>query len=164
MENRYLFRAKRIDNGEWVEGFYFCMTHPDGRHIHHFIIPLGADLSLGTAIEKIQVEIDQSTICQCTGLKDKNGKLVWENDILLQKTTEKHWCKWQCMGVVKYGIHDWNCGNYGYQSIGFYVESIVRERDEIRMSEGLCQEYLVDEAYPYEVIGSVIDNPELLEV
>ena len=60
---RYLCRGKRTDNGEWVEGFYFCMTHPDGRHTHHFIIPLGADLSLGTPIEKIQVEIDPSTIC-----------------------------------------------------------------------------------------------------
>lgn len=52
MENRHLCRGKRTDNGEWVEGFYFCMTHPNGRHTHHFIIPLGTDLSLGTPIEK----------------------------------------------------------------------------------------------------------------
>lgn len=39
MQDRYLFKAKRKDNGEWVEGFYFCMTHTDGRHTHHFIIP-----------------------------------------------------------------------------------------------------------------------------
>lgn len=82
MQDRYLFKAKRKDNGEWVEGFYFCMTHTDGRHTHHFIIPLGADLSLGTPVEKIQVEVDQSTICQCTGLKDKNGRVIWENDIV----------------------------------------------------------------------------------
>ena len=85
MENRHLSRGKRKDNGEWVEGFYFCMTHPNGRHTHHFIIPLGTDLSLGTPIEKIQVEVDPSTICRCTGLKDKNGKLIWENDVCDRK-------------------------------------------------------------------------------
>ena len=163
MDDIYLYRAKRVDNGEWVEGFYFCMTYLDGRHTRHFVIPLGADLILGTPVEKIQVEVDPDTICRCTGLKDKNGNLIWENDILFQKTTEKHWCEWQCIGVVKYGEHDWNCGKYGYQSIGFYVESIVREGDEARMSEGLCQEYLVDEAHPYEIIGNVFDNLELLE-
>lgn len=76
MNDRYLYRGKRIDNGEWVEGFYFCMTHPDGRHTHHFIIPLGADLSLGTPVEKIQVEVDPDTICQCTGYKG-----IYERDI-----------------------------------------------------------------------------------
>lgn len=55
MQDRYLFKAKRKDNGEWVEGFYFCMTHTDGRHTHHFIIPLGADLSLGTPVEKYRL-------------------------------------------------------------------------------------------------------------
>ena len=162
MENRYLCRAKRTDNGEWIEGFYVKGMDMYDKEVHLIFEPTTIFYSNGETDGF--VEVDPSTICRCTGLKDKNGKMIWENDILLQKTTEKHWCEWQCMGVVKYGIHDWNCGNYGYQSIGFYVESIVREGDEVRMSEGLCQEYLVDEAYPYEVIGSVIDNPELLEV
>lgn len=52
------------------------MVHNDGRHIHHFIIPLGADLSKGRAIDDIQVEVDPYTICQCTGYKG-----IWENDI-----------------------------------------------------------------------------------
>jgi len=55
-------RAKRKDNKEWVEGYYFCMVHDDKRHEHHFIIPIGADLSKGTPIEKIQVEIDIETL------------------------------------------------------------------------------------------------------
>ena len=143
MESRYLCRAKRIDNGEWAEGFYFCMTHPDGRHTHHFIIPLGTDLSLGTPIEKIQVEVDSSTICQCTGLKDKSGKLIWENDICDRKEEYPE--------IVKYNKGDWTLdysylkdkeSGYCYCNLGFYV------------LERKC----------VEVIGNSFDNPELLEV
>lgn len=158
MEDRYLFRGKRIDNGEWVEGYLsypFCTKK--GNESYYFY----AKDSLGFFCRCV---VDASTICQCTGLKDKNGKLIWENDILLQKTTEKHWCEWQRMGLVKYGEHDWNEGVYGYKNIGFFVEPIVKEGDETRMKPGLCQEDLVFENYPYEVIGNIFDNPELLEV
>lgn len=142
MQDRYLFKAKRKDNGEWVEGFYFCMTHTDGRHTHHFIIPLGADLSLGTPVEKIQVEVDQSTICQCTGLKDKNGKLIFENDILS-----------------------------GHIDVEFPEDEtrkrVVWHENGWCTNETGCDDYeeLDDfDSENFEVIGNVFDNPELLEV
>lgn len=143
MENRHLCRGKRTDNGEWVEGFYFCMTHPNGRHTHHFIIPLGTDLSLGTPIEKIQVEVDPSTICRCTGLKDKNGKLIWENDIIECKDgkhnfqTQIEWDAY-CAGFI---FQDTETSAVGLDAItenGLYSES--------------------------KVVGNIFDNPELLEV
>ena len=146
MESRHLCRAKRTDNGEWVEGFYFSMTHPGGRHTHHFIIPLGADLSLGTAIEKIQVEIDPSTICQCTGLEDKNGKLIWEKDI------------------VKYYADTDESGNdlFIYYKVLWHQNHHCWWLSEINTTEG---EYLREfRSRDVEVIGSVIDNPGLLEV
>lgn len=139
MENRYLCRAKRIDNEQWVEGFYFCMTHPDGRHTHHFIMPLGADLSLGTPIEKIQVEVDPSTICRCTGLKDKNGKLIWENDIV------------NCMDAECCGYISWN-----ESEAGFYFDVLLEDG---RFEE----EHIYDYQDCMEVIGNNFDNPELLE-
>ena len=142
MQDRYLFKAKRKDNGEWVEGFYFCMTHTDGRHTHHFIIPLGADLSLGTPVEKIQVEVDQSTICQCTGLKDKNGKLIFENDILS-----------------------------GHIDVEFPEDEtrkrVVWHENGWCTNEPGCDDYEALDDFDsenFEVIGNMIDNPELLEV
>lgn len=167
MEDRYLFKAKRVDNGEWVIGN--LIQNPFFKEVRSWISSEQEDKTRLRSISRTQalwnsIEVDPSTICQCTGLKDKNGKLIWENDILLQKTTEKHWCEWQRMGLVQYGEHDWNEGVYGYKNIGFFVDPIVKEGDETRMKPGLCQEDLVFENYPYEVIGNIFDSPELLEV
>lgn len=168
MENRHLFRGKRTDNGEWVEGFYFCMTHPNGRHTHHFIIPLGTDLSLGTPIEKIQVEVDPSTICRCTGLKDKNGKLIWENDIV-NFLGHNGKVMYECgsFGIAYRDYIDWEeieanicpitgcdnalcaCENDNFISLWEIYWNFNDEDDSVNT---------------VEVIGSAIDNPELLEV
>ncbi len=76
MNREILFKAKRIDNGEWVEGQYVYITNPlteDGKPIKHLICN-------GTNI--FNDLIDSDTICQCTGLTDKNDKKIWENDIV----------------------------------------------------------------------------------
>ena len=55
--------AERADGKGKVEGYYFCMRHNDGRkHLHHFIMPIGADLSEGTPIDKIQVPVKVESI------------------------------------------------------------------------------------------------------
>ena len=137
MGDRYLFRGKRIDNGEWVEGYLsypFCTKK--GNESYYFY----ANDSLGFFCRCV---VDASTICQCTGLKDKNGKLIWENDVCDRKE--------QYPEIVKYCNGDWTL-DYSYAShkesggcycnLGFYAE------------ERKC----------VEVIGNIFDNPELLEV
>ena len=78
MEDRYLFKGKRIDNGEWVQGALF-----NGES--HCII--GKEIKFSPYIEHeckiVGYEVYRDTICRCTGLKDKNGKLIWENDIMV---------------------------------------------------------------------------------
>ena len=68
MNDRYLYRAKRIDNGEWVEGLLTIMWGQ-----LHIITP---------EYENTLYPIDESSICQCTGLNDEDGKKIFEGDIV----------------------------------------------------------------------------------
>lgn len=146
--SREIIKAKRTDNREWVEGYYFCMTHADGRHTHHFIIPLAADLSLGTPIEKIQIEVDSSTICKCTGKEYMDGKSAYEGDIY-----KNPGCG--IMFVLKYGTYEAYCpaDKCYMDNVGFYAEATGYPQ----MPIGDLKDYGLK-------IGNIFDNPELLEV
>lgn len=141
MEDRYLFRGKRIDNGEWEIGSLIAL--PDGKFeiANKCENPPDSDPMWRKCV--ITHEIDASTICQCTGLKDKNGKLIFENDICDRKEEYPE--------IVKYNNGDWTLdysyskdkeSGYCYCNLGFYV------------LERKC----------VKVIGNTFDNPELLEV
>ena len=117
MQDRYLFRGKRAGNGEWV--------------IWDAITGIPHDLY-------IQVK----TICQCTGLKDKNGKLIWENDIVKHYNDDAHPENY-CTGTVLWDE------NYA----GFYRTSNEYGLSKPRISSDCI----------YEVVGNVFDNLELLD-
>ena len=134
MENRYLFRGKRIDNGEWVQGS--LVQTVAGSYI---VVPYKHETILG---EGSVIEIDPSTICQCTGLRDKNGKLIWENDIMEGHLDEEH-------------PEDVTRTRVLWYENGWYTKEIG----------SIDYEPLSDsDSENFEVIGNMIDNPELLEV
>ncbi len=130
MNREILFKAKRIDNGEWVEGQYVYITNPlteDGKPIKHLICN-------GTNI--FNDLIDSDTICQCTGLTDKNDKKIWENDIVELPDEEGYFtCKWE--------------------------EDAARF---VMNGDGLTVDFDNYWSYQTEVAGNIFDNPELLEV
>jgi hypothetical protein len=151
MQDRYLFRGKRIDNGEWVHGYLFDDGFENGRV---FIGGIVIEKYNGTACDDWNVtginfyEIDPNTICQCTGLKDKNGRVIWENDIV--------------NGSIKRGAAFYRClvlwneckARFDVRAMGCNFPMTLDEcTDDISMS-----------GFEYEVVGNVFDNPELLEV
>ena len=87
MAREILFKAKRKDNGEWVEGYYFGVGEK------HMILNFSTDES-GTYHN--MYEIDPETLCQYTGLTDKNGNKIWENDIVTEDWRNEK-------GIVRFG-------------------------------------------------------------
>ena len=131
-----LFRGKRIDNGEWVYGFYFCMYHDDDRkHLHHFIIPLNVPISKDKPIGEIQVEVDPEIVGQYTGLT-ANGKKIFEGDIVSGFFNHE-----KIVGYIFYG-----------SDASFFIQR-----------DGLFGIGLNNASDWLEVIGNIHDNPELLE-
>ena len=140
MNDRYLYKAKRkhdskfFKKGEWVEGAYYIEPYTD----KCFIIQWN---STGLGFNEF-IEVDEESVCQCTGLKDKNGKLIWENDIVRDDNGNLYKAFWQ----DRYYQFSWIC-----------VKS-----DKLPI--GAKWDFWSIRNYEIEVIGSAIDNPELLEV
>lgn len=135
MNRGNLFKAKRIDNGEWIEGYYvFCRKH-------HYILPILTETIGYDERENEWIEIAPDTLCQYTGLTDKNDKKIWENDILTRD---------------------------GYWDIRIEFENgafMVRNADKVQyINRVTCTPISILDINAYEVIGNIFDNPELLEV
>ena len=81
-----LFKAKRVDTGEWVQGnFCYQKLYCYDNRITPRPIIIGELSNTGI----VKFEIDESTLCQYTGVTDKNGQKIWENDILVAHLDEK---------------------------------------------------------------------------
>ena len=135
-----LFKAKRKDNGEWVEGYYLNIAK-----INHFICTgkIKLDGALKGIIAPEMYAIDPDTICQYTGLTDKNGNKIWENDICNRK--EKY------PEIVTYNKGDWQL-DYSY------VFGKEMHTDACNLGFYVCERNCV------EVVGNIFDNADLLEV
>lgn len=134
MSDRHLCKAKRTDNGEWVEGYYAFIDN-----VHY--IYTGALCNGGLYVLAESFEIDPSTICRCTGLKDKkNNKLIWENDIA------KHYNNSNLPEQYDIGVIQWDDIQLRFK------------RTSTMSKECVC----INSSCVYEVIGNVFDNPELL--
>ena len=144
MEDRYLFKAKSVyEINEWVVGYYIVFNGKDSifeKKPEKYYSIEAAETSCGNRI----TEVIPETVCQCTGLVDKNGKLIWENDIVAYwdaYSTDNGQAEADCIGKVVWDD----------ETISFQVTN--------RLSAESWE--VLDEC---SVIGNIFDNPELLEV
>ena len=141
MNDRYLFKAKRIDNGEWVEGHLITDEQNKDKYFIGYVFGTNDD---GTPHDFDVVAVDPSTICQCTGKEDVNCNLIFEHDVvsfLDATSTENGYSeRWQVGEVL-----------WDDETISFQVTNRLSAESYEVLDECL-------------VIGNIFDNPELLEV
>lgn len=132
-----LFRGKRIDAREWVEGFYLTSPEFDNN-----------GLAVITTDNPRQAHyVHKETVGQFTGLTDKNGKKIFEGDIIL----------FEDESPTNYEYHDcteMRCGEIKFDDGQFYLTSRVA----VEMGD-----LIYDGELDGEVIGNIHDNPKLLE-
>lgn len=142
-----LFRAKRVDNGEWVEGYLFDDGMAEVEH--YFVGRIVVESYKGTACDDWDItgidfcEIDPETLCQYTGKSDEDGKKIFEEDIvgfIDLYSTESGYSESSCLGEVI----------WSKEECCFYVTN--------RLSAESWE--VLDEC---KVVGNVFDNKELLD-
>lgn len=128
-----LFKAKRIDSGEWVEGC-LVIDHSRLNLFEYRMQPVESGVLYAPPI-------NPETLCQFTGLCDKNGKKIWENDILMAHLDESY------PEDATYETVEWNINGWGTRENG-----------------SMDREYLGEfDLEHYEVVGNIFDNKELLQ-
>lgn len=134
-----LFKAKRVDNGEWEIGSLIALPTGEYEISNRCNNPPDSDPMWNKVV--ITHKVNPSTICQYTGLKDKNGKKIWENDILMAHLDESY------PEDVTYETVEWSVAGWAAHETG----STDREYlDKFDLEH-------------FEVVGNIFDNPELLQ-
>lgn len=147
MVKNNLFKAKRVDNGEWIEGSLITgMFFRLGKDIPYILCPEKAEFDCFEDIDEGNgiYEVDVTTLCKFTGRYDKNGNKIWEHDIV--------------------GFLDISSYDNGY-SEHYCIGQVVWDDETLtfEVTERLsCESYEALDG-DCERIGNVFDNPELLE-
>lgn len=141
MNRDILFRAKRVDNGKWVYGYYAVIGKRNViiKAENEEFYSIDEDLKKKSGNEVIEVQKD--TVCEYTGLTGRNGRKIFENDIVGIYSEYRN--EWD-YGVVGYGEFNCSCcsGVYGWH----FGDEDIRNYEM------------------YEVRGNIFDNPKLIKL
>lgn len=104
-----LFKAKRIDNGEWVEGCLVIRKDTGNNAINCYIIRPSYVHFNNSHI--VHTEVNPDTVCEFTGLTDENGKMIWENDVVMHCAENKP------------ALVEFINGQFSIQKYGYWLQS-----------------------------------------
>lgn len=137
-----LFRAKRLDNGEWIEGYYASKGKGTDLEKHFIVSSTFGSNTNAYPFYFTDIEVDPKTVCQYTGLTDKNGRKIFEGDIV--RYTDEVIGKGKADEIKYNETHAAFC--------------------RLHKSEMGLQYLFIDEAIAntIEVIGNIFDNPDLI--
>ena len=136
-------RAKRLDNGDWAEGYYVYDGMP--------LIVKDLQTVVSNKVEFVNVFfVRDNTICRAVGRNDKNGTPIFEGDIVKGYGVISY--------IVRHGEFNGTVGLGYYYGIGFHLERIGHPEHKVPLSSISCDNG------EFEVLGNVYDNPELLVV
>lgn len=142
------FKAKEIGTGDWIYGYLVKIHEDDYRIVTED--DLNYAYTGGYDYDGTMTKIDKNTICQYTGLTDKNGNKIWENDVV--KRYNANGDEWRISKIV-WADHSLN--------MGWCIEDVksLTEYSNRLFKIG----FDVNDTEKCEVIGNIFDNPELLE-
>lgn len=144
---KILFRAKRIDDGEWVEGYVSKpgFTDVEGNIESYFF----------NAVDKLgwtsECEVSAETVCEYTGMPDKNGRKIFENDIVKGLAYSTYFIGYiVCIDAI---------AGFGVRYFNRHREPTAWENSSILKA---IQKWKQPNEFQAEIIGNIFDNPKLL--
>lgn len=145
-----LFKGKKKDNGEWIEGYLMDGGMPGEKRIFIGKLVIGKWTVMADEFD----EVDPDTICEYTGLTDKNGKKIWESDIISYQRDNDD-CPFPNKDTKK------RFGKVFYQGFRSTFAIGMGKNGSRSINDDLWK--YVQNGNRVEVIGNQFDNPELLQ-
>lgn len=139
------FKAKRLDNGKWVKGYFYKECG------NTYIIEDSQRVSMLDSKEAVLIAPD--TVCANTALLDMNGNEIYEGDVLRSDEYP-----FSCIEDNKrdnyFGTIDWS-----EESASFYIEAIKAPKSSVRgISDGCCDNITQEAMFDFEVVGNIHDH------
>ena len=160
----FFFRGKRTDNGEWEYGDLWC--NPYGKRVVCVVSPINDQGTTGGN------EVDPETVCQYTGLTDKNGRKIFEGDIILYHHNVKKLVP--CEDATQEEIQHYGLDHVTGLGLAYRPTKTIRYKGYVTIDNlwgvnlnltNNCKWWLCEkngQLTSVEVIGNIYDNPELL--
>ena len=139
------FKGKSVDSSKWIEGYYY--EECDNTYIIK-------DRQKDSMLNRNEaVLIDPDTVCQFTGLLDKNGKEIYDGDVL---RSDKY--PYSCIEIEEhdnyFGVIEWN-----ENEAAFYIVTIKNPKSSVKgISDGISDYLSKSELQDFEVIGNINDD------